>query len=57
MTVTVLAHTPDPEMTIARCASTCYDSTPKDLEGSRKMIKAIVKAGHESCVEHAKCIV
>ena len=53
MTVTVLAHTPDPETTIARCASTCYDSTPKDLEGSRKMIKAIVKAGHESCVEHA----
>lgn len=53
MKVEVLAYTPDPETTIARCASTCYDSVPKELEGARKMIKAIIKSGHESCIEHA----
>ena len=53
MKVEVLAYTPNPETTIARCASTCYDSVPKELEGARKMIKAIIKSGHESCIEHA----
>ena len=53
MKAELIAHTPDPEKTIARCARTCYDSQCKDLEGERKMIKAIIKSGHESCVEHA----
>lgn len=53
MKVEVLTHTPDPEILIARCASTCYDSIPKELEAARKMIKAIIKSGHESCIEHA----
>lgn len=53
MKVTILQHTPDPELLIAKCASTCYDSMPKELEAARKMIKAIIKAGHESCIEHA----
>lgn len=53
MTIELLNSTPNPEIHIARCASTCYDSQPKDLEKARKMISAIIKAGHESCVEHA----
>lgn len=53
MTIELLASTPSPELTIAHAASTCYDSKPKELEPARKMIKAIIKSGHESCVEHA----
>ncbi len=52
MKITILEHTPNPELLIAKCASTCYDSIPKELEAARKMIKAIIKAGHESCIEH-----
>ena len=53
MTLELLANTPNPELTIAYAASTCYDSKPKELEPARKMIKAIIKSGHESCIEHA----
>lgn len=53
MTIELLASTPNPELTIAYAASTCYDSKPKELEPARKMITAIIKSGHESCVEHA----
>ena len=53
MKVELIANTPDPELVIANAARTCYDSPEKDLESSRKMIKAIIKSGHESCVEHA----
>lgn len=53
MKIEIITYTPDAELTIARCASTCYDSQPKELEAARKMIKAIIKAGHESCIEHA----
>ena len=53
MTIELLASTSNPELTIAHAASTCYDSKPKELEPARKMIKAIIKSGHESCVEHA----
>lgn len=53
MTIELLASTPNPELTISHAASTCYDSKPKELEPARKMIKAIIKSGHESCVEHA----
>lgn len=52
MKVTLLTHTPEPETHIARCAATCYDSVPKELDKARKMIAAIIKAGHESCIEH-----
>ena len=57
MKVELLAYTPNPEETIARAASTCYNSIPKELDKARKMITAIIKSGHESYVEHAKCIV
>ena len=53
MKVELVAHTPDPELTIADCAKTCYDSAQKDLESSRKMIRALIKAGHEAMIEHA----
>ena len=53
MTIELIASTPNPELVIANAARTCQDSKEKDLESSRKMIKAIVKSGHESCVEHA----
>lgn len=53
MTINLITHTPNPEVVIAKCASTCYDSVPKELEKARKMISAIIKSGHESCIEHA----
>ena len=53
MKITCISVTPNSETTIALAASTCYDSTPKELEGARKMIKSIIKSGHESCIEHA----
>lgn len=53
MKIELLANTPNPETTIARAASTCYDSVPKELDKARKMISAIIKSGHESCIEHA----
>jgi len=53
MKINLLEHTPNPEALIARCASTCYDSAPKELDKARKMIAAIIKSGHESCIEHA----
>ena len=53
MKVELLAYTPNPEETIARAASTCYDSVPKELDKARKMIAAIIKSGHESCIEHS----
>ena len=53
MKIELLANTPNPETTIARAASTCYDSVPKELDKARKMISSIIKSGHESCIEHA----
>ena len=53
MKINLITHTPNPEVVIAKCASTCYDSVPKELEKARKMISAIIKSGHESCIEHA----
>ena len=53
MKVEILAYTPNPEETIARAASTCYDSVPKELDKARKMIASIIKSGHESCIEHS----
>ena len=53
MKVTLLTNTQDAETHIARCASVCYDSIPKELDKARKMISAIIKSGHESCIEHA----
>ena len=53
MNIELIAHTPDPELVIANCATTCYDSNPKDIESSQKMIRSLAKAGHEAMIEHA----
>lgn len=53
MIVKLLANTPNPETLIAKCASTCYNSIPKELDKARKMIQAIIKSGHCSVIEHA----
>ena len=53
MNVELLTYTPNPELMIANAAKTCYDSPSKTLEQSQKMIKALVKAGHEAMIEHA----
>ena len=53
MKIELISSTPNPELTIARAASICYDSKPKEIDAARKMIKAIIKSGHESCIEHA----
>ena len=53
MNIELISHTPDPELVIANCATTCYDSNPKDIESSQKMIRSLTKAGHEAMIEHA----
>ena len=53
MNIELIVSTPDPEMTIANAARTCYDSPAKDIDAAKKMIKALVKAGHEAMIEHA----
>lgn len=53
MKIELLSFTPDPEIMIASAARTCYDSPAKNLEQSRKMIRALAKAGHEAMIEHA----
>lgn len=53
MKIELIAFTQDAELTIANIAKTCYDSQEKTIEQSQKMIKALIKAGHESMIEHA----
>lgn len=53
MTLQMISSTSDPEMTIAQAASVCYDSKPKQLDAAQKMVRALIKSGHESCIEHA----
>jgi len=53
MKIELLSFTPNSELVIAGAASTCYDSKPKELESARKMVRALIKSGHESCIEHA----
>lgn len=55
MTVELLEYTPNPETNIANAARICYDSKPKDLDGERKFIKALIKAGHTATIEHSSC--
>ncbi|MDK2897543.1 MAG: thymidylate synthase [Candidatus Atribacteria bacterium] len=55
MKVNLLTHTPCPELVVARAARICYSSSfPIDisLEESRKLIKRVLKRGHESVLEH-----
>ena len=49
MKVTLIQATPDPINLIAKIASVCYDSDPKD---PMKMVKHLYRNGHESVFEH-----
>lgn len=49
MNVTLMQATPNPIDTIAKIASICYDSDPKDL---LKLVTHLYKCGHLSVFEH-----
>lgn len=49
MNVELIAHTPDPILTIEKAASTCYDSQP----GDGKIMRHCYKSGHHSVLEFA----
>lgn len=49
MEVTLIQATPDPINTIAKIASICYDSNPKD---PLKLVTHLYKCGHLSVFEH-----
>lgn len=49
MKVELIQSTPDPIETIAKIASICYDSNPKNPMG---LVKHLYKNGHHSCFEH-----
>lgn len=60
MKVTLIAHTPIPEKTIAAAAKICYsDSNAEDLmkglddEKTERFINMLADLGHESPIEHA----
>lgn len=53
MNIELISCTKDAEFVIADAARTCYDSAQKELDAARKMIKALIKAGHEAMIEHA----
>lgn len=49
MLVTLIQATPDPIKTIAKIASICYDSDPKNPLG---LVKHLYRNGHHSVFEH-----
>ena len=49
MKVTLVQATPNPVETIAKIASICYDSDPKD---PMKLVKHLYEGGHHSVFEH-----
>lgn len=55
MKVTLLNHTPDPEITVALAARTCYSSKiPENISPPRaqQLIRELIGRGHESILEH-----
>lgn len=60
MTVTLLAHTPEPEKLIAGAAKLCYSSSDAETlldgltpEKTENFIDMLAEIGHESPIEHA----
>lgn len=56
MKVTLLSYTPDPEITVALAARTCYSSKlPLAIskERAEHLIRELIERGHESVLEHA----
>ena len=60
MKVTLLAHTPDPELTVASAARLCYSPSTIDEvrekltpEKTAQFVDMLAEIGHESPIEHA----
>jgi|YNPMSStandDraft_1061717.scaffolds.fasta_scaffold02344_5 thymidylate synthase (FAD) len=56
MDVRLVTCTPEPEITIALAARTCYSKNPPQtitLDKARKLIRELIRRGHESILEHA----
>lgn len=60
MKVTLLAHTPDPEITVAMAAKLCYSAATIDTihdgldeEKTAGFVDMLAQIGHESPIEHA----
>ena len=60
MKVTLIAHTPDPEKTIACAAKLCYSASTIDTlydglteEKAADFVGMLAEIGHESPIEHA----
>lgn len=51
--VTLLSHTPDPEILIEQAGRTCYRSEPSGEGSHVPFINMILNRGHESILEHA----
>lgn len=55
MDVSLIACTPEPELTVALAARTCYSANPPrkiDRERAQKLIRELIVRGHESILEH-----
>jgi len=57
MKLKLLAHTPDPELTVILAAKTCYaakmPSGAMERKDMEKLLRRVVGAGHTSVLEHA----
>ncbi len=53
MRVELLFITPEAEALIARCARVSHKSVGKGLAEDRRLIRKLIKLGHESVLEHA----
>jgi thymidylate synthase (FAD) len=53
MNITLTNITPNPIKTIADAGRTCYKSKSSGLESDVKLIRSLIKMGHESVLEHA----
>ncbi len=56
MNVSLVAYTPNPEVTVALAARTCYShhlSLEISLEKAQILIQELIQRGHESVLEHA----
>jgi thymidylate synthase (FAD) len=51
--VKLLAVTPDALAVIVQAARTCYASEANSPESDRRLIRSLIKRGHESVLEHA----
>ena len=51
--VTLLSHTPEPEILIEKAGRTCYRSEPSGDGSHIPFINMIINRGHESVLEHA----